>query len=229
MSHLFDFEPEFLRLHESCRDATMTSIERMYALYQAVDYLVEREVPGDLVECGVWRGGSVMLMASTLLLRGRADRTIWLYDTFDGMTPPSPDDVQEMTGRLASEILAERERTPDDPFWGFAARAQVEANLRRTGYPMHRFRFVQGDVVATIPAEAPPEIALLRLDTDWYVSTRHELEQLYPRLVRGGVLIVDDYGYWRGARKATDEYFRAIGARPLLSRIDFTGRIAVKG
>lgn len=229
MSQSFDLEPEFLQLYEACREATMTSVERMYALYQATGYLIDREVPGDLVECGVWRGGSVMLMASTLVLRGRTDRTLWLYDTFDGVTPPSVDDVQEMTGRPAFAILAERERSSDDPFWGLAARAEVEDNLRRTGYPMDRFRFVQGDVLTTIPAQAPDGIALLRLDTDWYASTRHELEHLYPRLAKRGVLIIDDYGYWRGSRKATDEYFHAVGERPLLNRIDFTGRIAVKG
>ena len=93
---------------------------------------------------------------------------------------------------------------------------------------MHRFRFVEGDVLTTIPAEAPASLSILRLDTDWYHSTRHELEQLYPRLSPGGVLIVDDYGYWRGARKATDEYFQSVNTRPLLNRIDYTGRICVK-
>jgi hypothetical protein len=181
-----------------------------------------------LAECGVWRGGSVMLMASTLLSRGCTGRTIWLYDTFDGVTPPGDEDVQEMSGRRAGDILGERVRSEDDPFWGVAPRELVEGNLRRTGYPMHRFRFVQGDVLETIPAEAPERLSVLRLDTDWYRSTRHELEQLYPRLSPGGVLIVDDYGYWRGARKATDEYFRTLGARPLLHRIDYTGRICVK-
>jgi hypothetical protein len=93
---------------------------------------------------------------------------------------------------------------------------------------MHRFRFVEGDVRATLPGEAPAKLSILRLDTDWYLSTRHELEQLYPRLSPGGVLIVDDYGYWRGARKATDEYFQTVNDRPLLNRIDYTGRIGVK-
>jgi hypothetical protein len=228
MSHTFDLEPEFLALYDACREATMTSVERMYALYQAVTYLVERDVPGDLVECGVWRGGSVMLMALTLLKLGRTDRTIWLYDTFDGMTPPTDDDVQQLSGRPAAAILAELERSADDPFWGVAARSVVERNLAATGYPMDRFRLVPGDVLATIPASAPSDIALLRLDTDWYASTRHELEHLYPRLAAGGVLIIDDYGYWRGSRKATDEYFASLGVRPLLHRIDYTGRIGVK-
>ncbi len=228
MNHIFDLEVEFLQLYELCRAETMTSIERMYALYQATCHMLDSDVPGDLVECGVWRGGSVMLMAYTLLSRGCTDRTIWLYDTFDGVSPPGDDDVQEMSGRRAKDILDERERSQDDPFWAVAPRAMVERNIRRTRYPMHRFRLVQGDVLATIPAEIPASVAVLRLDTDWYRSTSHELEHLYPRLSPGGVLIVDDYGYWRGARKATDEYFQAVDARPLLNRIDYTGRICVK-
>lgn len=228
MSHLFDLEAEFLQLFESCRTETMTSIERMYALYQATAHVLDQQVPGDLVECGVWRGGSVMLMASTLLARGCTERTIWLYDTFDGASPPGDEDVQDMSGRPAKDILAERARSEDDPFWALAPRAIVENNLRGTGYPLDHFRFVEGDVLMTIPDQVPARLALLRLDTDWYQSTRHELEQLYPRLSPNGVLIVDDYGYWRGARKATDEYFRTIGSRPLLSRIDYTGRIGVK-
>src|SRR5207244_8952200 len=123
-------------------------------------------------------------------------------------------------------LLASRARTPDDPFHAFAPREIVEEHLRRTGYA--NFRIVEGDVLTTIPANAPEEIALLRLDTDWYASTRHELEQLYPRITTGGVLIIDDYGYWRGARKATDEYFATLAHRPLLQRIDYTGRMCVK-
>jgi hypothetical protein len=228
MSHIFDLEAEFLEFFESCRAETMTSIERMYALYQATCHVLDSDVPGDLVECGVWRGGSVMLMAYTLLSRGCTDRTIWLYDTFDGATPPGDDDIQEMSGRPARDILEEHERSLEDPFWAVAPRALVESNLRRTQYPMNRFRFVHGDVLVTIPAEIPASLSVLRLDTDWYQSTRHELKHLYPRLSPNGVLIIDDYGYWRGARKATEEYFQTVDARPLLNRIDYTGRIGVK-
>jgi hypothetical protein len=225
MSHTFDLEPEFLGIYDRCRDATMTSIERMYALYSSVLYVVDNDIAGDFVECGVWRGGSVMLMALTLLARGRTDCTLWLYDTFTGMTAPSGDDVQEMSGRTAAAILAERPRADDDPFWGIAPRAIVEENLVRTGYPADRIRIVEGDVLETIPAAAPDRIALLRLDTDWYGSTRHELEHLYPRVVPGGAVIVDDYGYWRGARRATDEHLATLHPRPLLHRIDYTGRM----
>jgi len=226
MSFVFDLEPEFLDLAERCRELTMTSIERMYALWSATRYVIDNDIQGDIVECGVWRGGSMMLVAHALLRLGSTDRTLWLYDTFAGMTPPSAHDVQTMSGRAASDILSENEKSHENPFWGVAPREDVERNLASTGYP--RVRFVEGDVMSTIPAEAPDRIALLRLDTDWYASTKHELEHLYPRLIRGGVLIVDDYGYWRGARKATDDYFSALPQRPLLHRIDFTGRLCVK-
>lgn len=228
MSHQFDLEPEFLEIYERCREQSMTSIERMYALYSATRYIVDNELAGDFVECGVWRGGSVMLMASTLLRLGDTSRELWLYDTFGGMTTPGAEDVQAMSGRAAADILRERERTLDDPFWGIAARDVVERNLRGTGYPFERFRVIEGDVTATLPQNAPAAVALLRLDTDWHTSTRHELEHLYPRLVRGGVLIIDDYGYWRGARQATDEFLATLRPRPFLQRIDYTGRICVK-
>lgn len=228
MSQLFDLEPEFLRLYEACREQTMTSVERMYALYKATRHSIDANVPGAFVECGVWRGGSVMLMALTLLSIGCSDRDIWLYDTFQGMTEPSAGDIQEMSGRTASDILAEHQKSLDDPFWGIAPRAIVESHLMATGYPRERFLFVEGNVLTTIPSQAPESIALLRLDTDWYDSTRHELQNLYPRIAHGGVLIVDDYGYWRGARKATDEYLATLASPPLLNRIDYTGRIGVK-
>ena len=228
MSLTFDLEPEFLELYELCRKQTMTSIERMYALFTATRYVVDNRIAGSFVECGVWRGGSMMMIALTLQRLGAYDRELWLYDTFEGMTSPGSEDVQEMSGRAASEILGEHEKTLDDPFWGVAPRAIVEANLHRTGYPNDHVHFIEGDVRTTIPSESPEQIALLRLDTDWYASTLHELEHLYPRLARGGVLIVDDYGYWRGARKATDEYLGSLPVRPMLHRIDYTGRICVK-
>jgi len=217
----FDLEPSFLALANKCASETMTSIERQYALWQAVRHIARRGIEGDVVECGVWRGGSVMLAAMTLLEERDTDRTLWLYDTFEGMTPPSDADVQEMSGRKAADVLAE-----DELFRCVAARDIVEKNIASTGYP--HVRIVEGDILQTIPANVPERIALLRLDTDWYATTRHELEHLYPRLVKGGVLIIDDYGYWRGARQATDEYFAAIDDAPLLHRIDYTGRVAVK-
>jgi len=228
MSFEFDLEPEFLELYEQCRAQSMTSIERMYALYKAVEHAVLTGVPGDFAECGVWRGGSVMMMALAAQHFGDTRRSIWLYDTFSGMTAPSPSDVQANTGQSASEVLKDNERSQDNPYWGIAPREAVEANLLHTGYPIDRFNIVAGDVLQTMPALAPQQLAILRLDTDWYESTRHELNCLYPRLVRNGVLIIDDYGFWTGARKAVDEFFAQEPDKPFLHRIDFTGRICVK-
>jgi hypothetical protein len=112
--------------------------------------------------------------------------------------------------------------------WGIAPLESVRTNVESTDYPVECVRYIQGRVEDTIPLEAPDQIALLRLDTDWYESARHELVHLYPRLVPGGVLVIDDYGHWQGARKAVDEYLAEHGIRVLLCRMDYTGRIALK-
>jgi len=206
----------------------MTSPERMHALYQAVNYVTDAGVPGDVVECGVWRGGSSMLSALSLIARADTSRTLWLYDTFEGMTPPTELDVK-FDGASAGELLAAQERTADAANdWCVATIDDVRANMDSTGYPAERLRYVQGKVEDTIPLEAPDRIAILRLDTDWFESTHHELVHLYPRLVPGGVLIVDDYGWWQGAREAVDRYFAENDVHMLLARVDPTGRMGVK-
>lgn len=220
-----DMGEAFHRLHGQAAPFTMTSVERMYSLHQAADHIAAARVPGDVVECGVWRGGSSMMAALTLAGAGDL-RTLWLYDTFEGMTPPTERD-RVWSGETAADKLAgERLEAGAVNTWAYATLDDVQANMARTGYPADRVRYVKGPVEQTIPAEAPERISLLRLDTDWYESTRHELEHLWPRLVSGGVLIIDDYGHWQGARQATDEYF---ADQPLLlHRVDYTGRIAVK-
>jgi O-methyltransferase len=204
----------------------------MLALIDAVRYCVVRGVDGAFAECGVWRGGSVLAMILTLREIGVEDRDIFLYDTFEGMTQPTEEDVSESEGRaLDAWHAAERtDRRAWDELFGSGAFSEesVRALLLETGYPPERLRFVRGPVEETLPAAAPDELALLRLDTDWYESTRHELYHLFPRLRVGGVLIVDDYGHWQGARRAVDEYFTSEHPPLLLSRIDYTGRVAVK-
>jgi hypothetical protein len=153
-------------------------------------------------------------------------RRLHLFDTFSGM--PSPTDVdRDLTGTAAARLLAAEDRATGST-WAASPLADVQRNLLGTGYPAELVEFVAGRVEETLPTRAPERIAVLRLDTDWYESTRHELEHLYPRLAAGGVLIVDDYGHWQGARRAVDEYLAATGARLFLSRIDYTGRLAVK-
>jgi O-methyltransferase len=213
---------------EVCRRVgpyTMTTPTRIYALIRAVEYVLARGVPGALVECGVWRGGSMMAAALTLLRLGVTDRDLYLFDTFSGMTQPTDADVK-LTGERAADLLVTESRDAD--VWAVATLDEVRAAVLDVGYPEERIHFVKGPVEKTLPANAPDEIALLRLDTDWYESTKHELLHLYPRLENGGVLILDDYGYWQGARRAVDEYVAEHDATLLLNRIDNTGRIAVK-
>lgn len=221
-----DYDDGFLPVFHAAREYTMSSSSRMYALYKAVHYVLDAGIPGDFVECGTWRGGSVMVIALTLLQRGVSDRTIHVFDTFEGMPPPSEQDVS-VSGERAADMLAVQDPSDAKSVWCVADLDSVRHNLLGTGYPQDMFHLVKGRVQDTLPASAPEHVSLLRLDTDWYDSTRHELEQLYPRLSENGVLIIDDYGHWRGARQATDEYFSG-GRNILLNRIDYTGRIGVK-
>jgi hypothetical protein len=218
-------DQDFASLYAQTKPYTMTSMSRMYALYKATEYIVRQSLAGDIVECGVWRGGSSMLVALALGRLESTDRTLYLYDTFAGMSQPSERDIN-LFGEQARRLLDESSR--DELIWAYATLGEVRANLHATSYPAERLRFVQGKVENTLPAEAPERIALLRLDTDWYEPTHHELEHLFPRLVEGGVLLLDDYGHWAGARAAVDEYFGEHGISMLLNRIDYTGRIGVK-
>lgn len=217
---------------ESALPYTMTGVARLQSVIDAVRYCVARELPGAFAECGVWRGGSVMAMILTLQQLGAPKRDIHLYDTFEGMTEPTEHDVSPVSEPALETWRRSQggQRRPWHELFDpkLFNEAQVRATLLSTGYPADCLHFVKGPVEETLPARAPERLALLRLDTDWYESTRHELEHLYPRLTDGGVLIVDDYGHWQGARRAVDEYFEREGGRLLLNRIDYSGRIAVK-
>jgi O-methyltransferase len=211
---------------------TMTGVPRLQALIDAVRYIVQRDVSGGFAECGVWRGGSVLAMIATLQSLGAAPRDIWLYDTFEGMTEPTAEDVSEFDPPALATYRSAVSRGERPWAELFDARVFneeiVRGTLAETGYPPDRLHFVRGPVEETLPDQVPAtSLALLRLDTDWYESTRHELAHLYPRLEAGGVLIVDDYGHFEGARRAVDEYFD-VHAPVLLNRIDYSGRIAVK-
>lgn len=204
---------------------TMTSLERRASLLGAVDHIVKHQIAGDIVECGVWRGGSMMAVALALMARGDTSRHLYLYDTFEGMSEPTEHD-RSVSGESAQAQLDRTTR--DATVWAVAGLDDVQANLWSTGYPREQIHFVKGKVEDTIPATLPARIALLRLDTDWYESTRHELTHLYPLLSRHGVLIIDDYGHWQGARQAVDEYFASSPEPVFLHRVDYTARLMIK-
>ena len=217
------YEPEIAAIIRRVRPFTMTSPARIAAVCDAISYIV---IEGDVVECGVYKGGSSMAAALRLKQSGQTNRNLHLFDTFSGMTAPTEHDRSSTSGFAASDLLSASPEHAD--VVAKAGLEEVRINMTSTEYPSDRVRFVIGPVERTLPEFAPEKIAVLRLDTDWFASTKHELVHLFPRLSEGGVLIVDDYGAWEGSKKATDEYFSGDGPRIFLSRSDFTGRIGIK-
>ena len=223
-----DVEPEFRVIAERVRPYTMTSYERMYALYKSVEFIVNSSISGAFVECGVWRGGSMMLVAHALLKRGCLDRDIYLFDTYEGLPRPDADVDVDIWGNRAIDGWLPRQTGNFSSHWAEASIDDVRNNMLSTGYPENKIHFIKGMVQDTIPSLSPSNIALLRLDTDWYASTHHELNHLFPRLAHNGVLIIDDYGHFKGARKAVDNYLTENNLNLLMHRIDYTGRMMIK-
>lgn len=209
-------------------DLSMTSNERLFATIMACKYVIERDIPGDFVECGVWRGGNSLLAAGVFKLYN-VKRKVYLFDTFEGMTAPTEADKRISDQAPAIEKFKEN-RKEDRYFWCYAGLDEVQNNFRKAGLLNDNVTFVKGDVLKTLAdaGNLPETISVLRLDTDWYESTKAELEILYPRLRFGGILMIDDYGHWAGSNKATDEYFATHGKRPFLQYVDYTGRVGVK-
>jgi len=222
-----DMEPEFRAALEKVRRYTMTTVERLYALWSSVGYVAQAGLPGDLVECGVWRGGSVMMMALELLRRGAADRRLWLYDTFAGLPMPDAAVDVDILGNRAIDGWQAATLPDGQTYWAYADEADVRRNMALTGYPAEQLRFVPGMVEETLPATAPERIALLRIDTDWYASYRHVLHALYDRVVPGGVVIFDDYGHFKGAKQAVDEFRAERGIVSPLLRVDYSCRMMI--
>jgi len=204
---------------------TMLSLPRIIAFRDAVMYVERERIPGAIVECGVWRGGAMMAAALTALEVGPGTRDLYLFDTFEGMPPPADVD-RDAAGVRAAELLAQADKDTSW-LWAYASLDDVRANLETTGYPPQRLHYVKGRVEETVPREAPEKIAVLRLDTDWYESTKHELTHLVPRLMPNAVLIIDDVGDWAGSRQAVEEFLDMTDRPILFSRTDHTGRMGV--
>lgn len=207
------------------RRLSMVSSDRLWAVIQATKYIIKNEIEGDFVECGVWRGGCSLAMAM-VLDDFKVDRKIFLYDTFAGMTKPTKYDntYSDTNGIIKFEKL---KRDNDSCDWCFASIEDVKEQFTKVGLE-EKAIFIKGDVVKTLKEESnlPKEISLLRLDTDWYESTKYEMDILFPRLQKNGVLLIDDYGHWKGARKAVDEYLAKYDLinRCLMWKTDYTGR-----
>ncbi|AGB02447.1 TylF/MycF/NovP-related O-methyltransferase [Methanoregula formicica] len=222
-----DFEKKDIEIIESVLPFTLTNTDRIYPLIQSVKYIIENEIEGDIVECGVWKGGSMMTVALTLNNLNQFSRNLYLYDTFEGMPKPTESDV-DYIGEPAIETFQKVKKSDTASDWVNCSLEEVKKNLELTGYPKEKIFYIKGLVEDTIPKVISDKIAILRLDTDFYSSTKHELNMLYPKLSKGGILIIDDYGYWAGSRKAVDEYFKENSIKTYLQRLDYSARLCIK-
>lgn len=224
-----DFDEEgFQDIYNLCAPYTMTPKERMYSLYNSLNYIIDNNIPGDFVECGVWKGGSAMMIAKFLKIKKIENRKIYLYDTFEGMVKPGDSDIN-LWGEKAADKFSKTSTGEDSSDWAYAPIEEVKHNIGLTGFSEEHVIYVKGKVENTIPSTVPSStIAILRLDTDWYESTMHELVHLFPKISKYGVLIIDDYGHWTGSKKATLEYFEKQNEAILLNKVDYAARIGVK-
>jgi O-methyltransferase len=219
-----DFDNADTKLFARVRPFTLTSPARIKVLSDAVRHLATNKIPGAIAECGVWKGGSMMAVAYTLQELRATDRELYLFDIFEDTMPQATElDVTRDGTRLKDKTT-----TKSTPYWNFATETEVKSNMRSTGYPDTLVHFVRGPVEQTLPDRAPQQCALIRLDTDLYESTKHELKSLYPHLVRGGIIIIDDYGSHRGVKEAVDEFNGSLFQPLFFMRVDEAGRVAVK-
>ena len=223
----YDMETDFKEIYVKAKNFTMASLSQNYTMYKATEYVINNNIPGDIIECGVWKGGNMMISAYTLLKLRSVEKILYLFDTYEGMSKPSRKDIRSYDNKPASEISKIHEKN-DFEKWDYASLEEVKRNLYSTKYPQEKILFIKGKVEDTIPKTIPEKISILRLDTDFYESTYHELVHLYPKLSINGVLIIDDYGYWKGQKEAVDQYFKEHNIYHFLIRLGDQGRMAIK-
>lgn len=229
-------DPGFWAIADKALPYTALSVQRLYAIYQAVKYVVQSDVRGDIIECGVFKGGSALMLAESLVHFGDVSRRIFLFDTFEGWPSPTNEDT-DFFGQNHKKLYEadiskanDSERSAESSVFrlkNFFEKTKGVV-LNGTTYPADKIFFIQGLVEQTLPCPEVKKICILRLDTDYYESTAWEMNILWPRLKVGGVLLIDDYGQFHGARKAVDEYLQKNRISILLHRDDVTGRSVVK-
>lgn len=223
------FDEAFVALMQGCQGIDKFS-ETLYTTYKVTEYLLKNDLPGDFIECGVYRGRHIITMAATLLELGVSDRDIYLYDTFAGMTEPGEKDARRGKKETPEQLAArwESKQQSGRNLIRYAGQEEVRQRVATAHYPDERLHFVAGDIRETVPNDFHRQIAFLRLDTDWYELTMHELKHFYDLVVPGGVIVIDDYGSHEGARKAVDEFFGERGSFPLLTRTTKSERLILK-
>ena len=221
-----DFSKVSIDIIKLVKPYTMVSQERIVTLEQAVRYVIQNQIEGDIVECGVALGGCMMVVAYVLKELHDTGRELFLYDTFEGTPEPTENDVS-VFGKSA--LRKYRKKMKDGrSMWHYFPLDEVKNTFEKTNYPPDKVYYVKGLVQETLPKSNHKKIALLRLDTNLYESTNAELTYLYPKLVSGGVIIIDDYFRWLGQRKAVDEYFALNNVRIFLVRVDDHSVIGIK-
>ena len=211
------------KLINKCLQYSMTNFERMWSLIQSFHHVRQESLVGDFVECGVWKGGNIILLKK-LIEQFNLKKNIYGFDTFEGMVEPSFYDVN-YNNKSAKKMFDEHKK--NEIGFAMCSLDDVKRNIKKNTKTDNIF-LIKGKVEDTLKnkRKLPKKISILRLDTDFYESTKIELEILFPRLVKGGVLIVDDYGFWKGAKKAVDEYF--CDYRQFMHYVDHSCRLLIK-
>ncbi len=223
---VIEAKKEIIKFIKSSKEYSMTNEIRMYALSQSIKKVSIENLDGEFVECGVWKGGNIILM-SQLNNYYKLNKKIYGFDTFEGMTQPTNFDIDLNNNTAKTKLTDEKKYDNCDNIWCYSSFGEVKKNISKYS-DLTNIKLIKGPVEKTLLEEnnLPEKISVLILDTDFYESTKKELEVLYPKLVKGGILIIDDYGHWQGSRKAVDEYF--ANTKILLQYVDYSSRLIVK-
>ena len=215
-----DFKSFIECVKGKCNPFSMIRDDRFVANAQAIEYILDKNIQGDIVEVGVWKGGSIISMLMTLQKNNSLNRNVHLYDTFSGMTPHTDKDFDQ-DNRTAESLIS------SDPFWlCISSLDEVKNNIKvSSDYPEDLIKYHVGDICKN--EYIPEKIAFLRLDTDWYESTKCELEMFYNSVASGGVIMLDDYGHWQGCKRAVDEFLKDKPDIKIIN-IDYTGVFFLK-
>tara|TARA_Y100000590_G_scaffold6631_1_gene8613 strand:+ start:15703 stop:16476 length:774 start_codon:yes stop_codon:yes gene_type:complete len=216
-----------LEIIKQISNYSMSTPANHWAIIQSIKHISKHNIEGDFAECGVWKGGNLILF-KIICDKFNLTPRIYAFDTFEGMPEPGEKDF-DLKDINAKQIYDKYKNK--DIKWCYSTLEEVKSNIISFNKKyIEAFNFIKGKVEDTLIDERnlPNKISLLRLDTDFYESTKKELEVLFPRLVSGGVLIIDDYGHWKGAKKAVDEYFQLSKNFEWLHRIDYASRLLIK-
>jgi O-methyltransferase len=185
---------------------------------EAIIYCEEHNINGSFVECGVASGLQEVIICDTIIKSNYKLRHIFMFDTFSGNTMPGEKDYTiynnrsnvHYTNTQIIDICTNHRNNHNGKNLCEESLYTVKNNIKTTNYPEEYLHFIEGDIMETLnnPINIPSEIAILRLDTDWYDSSKFELQKLFKNVVDGGVIILDDYYLWNGQKEATDEFLK---------------------